>query len=309
MKLRQMQCLCAVVDAQFNISRAATQLHATQPAVGKQLRQFEDEIGTELLLRHAGRPLALTQAGEQVLEWSRRALQCADNIRAIGEETRDASQGSIVLATTHTHARYVLLPAIQAFTVRHPSVQLNLLQGTPEGVCELLLQGQAGLGVTSLPAHVPPGLVAIPVLSASHVVVAPTGHPVLRMKDLTLEKLARYPVIMQHPTRPQGARIAAKFHDAGIAVHFAVQALDTDVMKTYVGAGLGIAIIPAFAYSARLDHGLRARDVGHLFDPTSTVVVLRRGAFIQRHVHAFLRDLAPSLERGRVDAAVFDKAE
>ena len=307
-KLRQMQCLCALVDAEFNISRAADHLHATQPAIGKQLRQIEEALGVDILVRRGARIVALTDVGQATLVWARHALQCADNIRAIGEEARSEEGGAIVLATTHTHARYVLLPAIKAFTGRHPQVQLKLLQGTPEGVCDLLLEGKASVGVTSLPASVPPELVAIPVLTASHIVVAPTGHPVLRMKGLTLEKLARFPIIMQHPTRLQGARIERKFHDAGIAVHFAVQALDTDVMKTYVGAGLGIAIIPEFTYSPRLDPGLRTRDVGHLFDPTTSVIILRKGALLKRHVYSFLHDLAPALERGRIDAAVFDTA-
>ena len=118
MKLRQLQCLCAVVDAGFNISRAATHLHATQPAVGKQLRQFEEELGVDLLLRQSGRAVALTEAGERTAAWARRALQCAQNIRAVAQESRGNKGGSIVLATSHAHAKYVLLPAIVAFTRR-----------------------------------------------------------------------------------------------------------------------------------------------------------------------------------------------
>ena len=68
-----------------------------------------------------------------------------------------------------------------------------------------------------------------------------------------LEKLAAYPLIVQNPARPQGARIVGQFQRAGLEVKVAVQALDADVMKTYVAAGLGIAVIPAFAYSAEHD--------------------------------------------------------
>src|SRR5689334_3041354 len=104
MKLRQLQCLCAVVDAGFNISRAAGNLHATQPAISKQLRQFEEELGVDLLLRQTGRPISLTQAGERTLLWARRALQPSDNIRGIAREDRMGGEGSIALATSHAHA-------------------------------------------------------------------------------------------------------------------------------------------------------------------------------------------------------------
>ena len=309
MKLRQMLCLCAVVEADFNITRAADTLYATQPAVGKQLRQFEEEIGAELLVRRGARLVGLTDAGQQALVWARAALQCVNNIKAIGEEAGNESRGSIVLATTHTHARYVLLPAIKAFTRKYPDVKLNVLQGTPEGVAEMLENGKAGVGVTSLPANLSSQLVALPVLTATHIMVAPTGHPILRMRGLTLEKLARFPIIMQNPSRLQGARIERKFRDAGLEVHVAVQALDTDVMKTYVVAGLGIAIIPSFTFNANLDPGLRMRDVGHLFDPTTSVVLLRKGGHLKRYVYDFLSDLAPTLERQHIDPLLFNEPD
>src|SRR5918992_3645250 len=99
MKLRQLQCLCAVVDAGFNISRAATNLHATQPAVGKQLRQLEEELGVDLLVRQTGRAVGLTEAGDRTVAWARRALQCAQNIRALTQESRGQNGGTIALAT------------------------------------------------------------------------------------------------------------------------------------------------------------------------------------------------------------------
>jgi LysR family cys regulon transcriptional activator len=297
MKLRQLQCLCAVVDAGFNISRAAAILHATQPAVGKQVRELESELGIDLLHRQCGRAIGLTDGGERALAWARRALQCAENIKAVARENGDQSGGSIVLATSHAHATHVLLPAIVAFSRRFPKVSMNVLQGTPDHVAELVRDGSAALGITHLPAQVPKELLVVPFLTSPRVLVVPQGHPLLKEKTLTLEKLAAHPVIAPYSSRPEGARILRKFQEANLQVNLVVQALNADVVKTYVGAGLGVGIIPAFSYSARRDRGLRMREVGHLFDPAVSVLLLRRHSHLQHYVYSFIAQLDAALER------------
>jgi LysR family cys regulon transcriptional activator len=308
MKLRQLHCLCSVVDAGFNISRAADILHATQPAVGKQIRQLEEDLGVDLLLRQGGRVVALTKAGERTVDWARRALQCAQNIRAVAQENAPEEGGNIVIATSHAHANYVLLPAIVAFARQFPRVRINVLQGSPGQVAELVREGKVAVGVTHLPHELPCDVVTIPFLTSQRVVVTPVGHPLLKERALTLEKLAAYPIIVPNSSRPQGGRIVRKFHEAGLEVNVAVQAIDADVMKTYVTAGLGIGILPAFSYSARQDRGLRMRAAGHLFDPAVSAVLLRRGSHMQQYIYGFLENLDPVLERRRLEALVLEDA-
>jgi LysR family transcriptional regulator, cys regulon transcriptional activator len=307
MKLRQLQCLCAVAEAGFNISRAANVLHATQPAVGKQVRELEDELGIDLLLRQGGRVTGLTDAGERTLQWARRALQCTDNIRALARELGDQAGGTIAIATSHAHATYVLLPAVSSFSASFPKVRINVLQGTPDRVAELVRDGKVALGVTHLPAQVPPEVVAVPFLTSPRVVVTPAGHSLLALSTLTLEALAEYRIIVPHSPRPEGGRILRKFEAAGLEPDLAVQALDADVVKTYVEAGIGVGIVPAFCYSAERDSGLHAKDAGHLFDPAITVVLLRRRSYLPVYIHSFLEDLSPELQRGQLECAVMEE--
>ena len=307
MKLRQLQCLCAVVDAGFNISHAANVLHATQPAVSKQLRQFEEELGIDLLQRQAGRPVALTPEGEQTLVWARRAMQCSQNIRQLARNSKGETGGTIALGTSHSPANYLVLPAIVAFCRRFPSVRVTVLQGTPDEVARLVRDGAAALAVTSEPGELPKETIAVPFLTSRRLVIAPAAHPVLKEKKLTLEAVAAHPLIIQRSSRPGGPRIAQKFEQAGLAAHVAVQALDADVIKTYVRSGIGIGIIPAFSFSAVRDRGLRVLDAGHLFDPAVTVVVLRRQSHVPQAIFQFLAELDPSLEKERLDALVFER--
>lgn len=306
MKLRQLQCLCAVVDAGFNISRAAAVVHATQPAVGKQLRQLEVNLDADLLVRQGGRLVGLTDAGERMLPWARRALQCFDNIREAAHESGAQGGGTLDLATSHTHANYVLLPAILAFRRRFPQVHIGLQQGSPEQVAELVRDGKVAFGVIHMPPQLPKELVAVPFLFSRQVLVVPEHHPLLDEGELTLEMLAAHPLIMQNPARPQGARILGHFQKAGLKVNVAVQALDADVMKTYVAAGLGVAIIPEYSYSAERDCGLRVREVGHLFGPSSSAILLRRQSCLKRFVYTFLEQLDQELEHRRIETLIFE---
>jgi len=306
MKLRQLQCLCAVVDAGFNISHAAARLHATQPAVGKQLRQFEEELGVDLLLRQNGRAVGLTDVGERTVAWARRALQCVHNIHAAVHDNDGKAGGTIMLATSHAHANYILLPAIVAFNHRFPRVRINVLQGAPDQVAELVRQGKVAIGVTHLPPQLPKEVVAAPFLTSRRVLVMPAGHPLLKQKKLTLRMLAPYPLIILHSARPQGPRILRKFHEAGLEVNFALQTPDSDVAKTYVAAGLGIGIIPEFTYSEQQDRGLRTRDVGHLFDAAVSAVLLRRHSHLQQYEYTFLESLAPALQQRRIETLVLE---
>lgn len=301
MKLRQLQCLCAVVDAGFNITRAAAALHATQPAVSKQVRELESQVGAELLLRAEGRPVGLTEAGERTLAWARHALQCVDNIRTLARESDGERGGTIAIATSHAHANYVLLPAITAFARRFPQVRFSVQQGAPEQVAALVREARVAIGITHLPEEIPKEVVAAPFLTSARTLVAPAGHPILKERRLTLERVAAHPLIIQHSQRPLGARIVRTFEEAGLAVQVVMQAIDPDVVKTYVAAGLGVGIVPAFSFSARRDRGLRARDVGHLFEPAVSAVLLRRRALVPRYVYAFLERVDPSLDRTRLE--------
>lgn len=305
MKLRQLQCICAVVDAKFNISHAAVVLHATQPAVSKQLQNLEEELGLDLLLRQGGRAVGLTEIGERTVAWARRALQCVDNIRALTQESRGDSGGNIVLATSQTHAKYVLLPVLHAFTRRYPRVRIVVLQGTPDQVGELVGEGKATVGVMSVMPGLHKEVLAVPFRSSRLVLVAPMGHPLLKVKALTLEKLAAYPIIVINPS-PLGAQVVDKFQQAGLELNVTVQALNADMAKDFVVAGLGIAIIPIFAYSPSRDRGLRGREVDNLFDPVVSSVLLRRKSHLPEYVYDFLEKIDATLDRRRLDSLIFE---
>jgi len=138
MNLQQLRYLCGIADHELNISKAAEALHTSQPGVTRQIRQLEEELKAELLVRGGNRIAALTEAGSAVVEIARRVLRDIENIRSAGTEYADANKGTLSVATTHVHARYILMPVAQRFRQRFPNVGLSIRQGNPDQIAQLV---------------------------------------------------------------------------------------------------------------------------------------------------------------------------
>ena len=140
MKLQQLRYLREVATRGLNVSEAAEALHTSQPGISKQIRQLEDELGVDILVRNGKRVVDVTEPGRAILGIAERILQDADNLRQVAREFRDQAAGTLTIATTHTQARYSLPKVVSAFKQRYPSVRLTLKQGSPPQLAEMVLE-------------------------------------------------------------------------------------------------------------------------------------------------------------------------
>ena len=249
MKLRQIECLCAIVDADFHISRAAKNLHATQPAVSRQLILLEQELGLDLLQRHRGRLVGLTEVGERTLAWGRRALQCFENIRGLSLEQRGGETGgTITIATSPTHTRHILLPVIRAFSRRYPRVRVVMQQATFDEAVDMLAGGKATLAVMSARPLVNRDMVTVAFRSSEILLITPVGHPILKTKRVTMAALTRYPFVLTSPS-PMADQVHERLRQEKLQLDVVVRGINSEMTKEFVEAGLGIGVIPAFTYS------------------------------------------------------------
>ncbi|NJD29846.1 MAG: LysR family transcriptional regulator, partial [Chloroflexi bacterium] len=131
MNLQQLRYAAQVLRDGLNVSEAAATLHTSQPGVSKQLRLLEQELGAEIFVREGRRLTAVTPAGQEILAGIERILAEIANLRVVGEEHADPGRGRLVLAVTHTQARYSLPKVVTAFKRRYPEVHLKILQGNP----------------------------------------------------------------------------------------------------------------------------------------------------------------------------------
>lgn len=295
MKLQQLRYVVEIARQGLNVSEAAESLHTSQPGVSKQLRLLEDELGVVLFERSGKRFVGLTEAGRSVLEMARRVLREVDNVKRLSAEYATGSSGRLVLAATHTQARYALPLVVRDFVARHPAVKLELHQGSPVQIAQWVADGEADIGIATEALDQHADLVTLPVRQWNHCVIAPEGHAVTA-GPLTLAALTRWPLITYDTAFAGRSRINRAFERAGLTPNVALTALDADVIKTYVSLGLGLGIISALAFDAGRDSGLVALDASHLFESNTTRIGLRRGLYLRRHDIDFICLFAPHLD-------------
>jgi len=308
MKLQQLRYACEVARRGLNVSAAAEALHTSQPGISKQVRSLEDELGIEIFVRHGKRMAAVTEPGKAVLAIAERILAEAGNLKRAGEEFANEKLGTLTVATTHTQARYALPKAVAAFKKRYPKVRLVLHQGNPTQICEMVLAGEADLAIATESIAKYPGLVSLPCYQWNRCVVVPPGHPLLKAKPLTLEAIARHPVVTYDFAFAGRSQINKAFEKRGLAPNIVLTALDSDVIKTYVELGLGIGILAAMSFDAKRDRGLHALDASHLFESSTTRLGIKRGAYLRGYAYDFIERFAPRLSRGLVEKTVLEKA-
>src|SRR5476649_2278432 len=247
----------------LNLTEAAKSMHTSQPGVAKQIRELEDELGFEIFVRHGKRIIALTEPGKAVLGMIERVLQEADNLKRAAHDFSDKDAGEFTIATTHTQARYALPRVVGEFKSRYPKVHLTLQQGNPPQLAEMVLAGSADIAIATEALDHYAGLLALPGYTWNHCVVVPPKHPLLKTGTLTLEALAKYPIITYDTAFAGRTHIDAAFGARGLAVDVVLSAIDADVIKTYVELGLGIGIIAAMAFDAKRDLQLRSIECAH----------------------------------------------
>jgi LysR family cys regulon transcriptional activator len=304
MNLRSLRCVIEVVRQGNHISKAAEALHASQPGVSKHIQIVESELGFEIFSRKRNRIVGLTEPGREVITRAQRVIADFDSLRRLGDEYADKDRGSLTIATTHTQARYVLPRVIENFVHRHPLVRLGLRQGDPVQIYELVESGEVDMAIGPQTTRKFPNLVMLPCFKLSRSVVARAGHPILRVNKLTLEEIAKYPIITHDPAYSGRWGVMDAFQKAGIQPNVIFAAMNVDVSKTYVALGLGIAILTTISFDRGYDKGLRARDVSHLFAPSTTLVVLKPNSYLRTFVFDLIRSLAPQLTPDAVKTAL-----
>jgi LysR family cys regulon transcriptional activator len=299
MNFQQLRSARETVRQGFNLTLVAQVLHTSQPGISRQLKELEDELGVELFQRAGRRLLGLTPPGRTMMPIIERLLQEAEHLRRAGEEFTQAGSGRLSVAATHTQARYALPTAVRDFRRTHPGVTLHLQQGSPPQIARQVIEGEADIGIATEALADYPELVALPCYRWTHVVVTPREHPLAREsadgRALSLERLAQFPLVTYEPGYAGRRNIDAAFARAGVPVDIVLEAMDSDVIKTYAELGVGVGVIASVAFDEARDSGLVALDARHLFAMNTTRVAIRRGAWLRGYVLDFVHTFAPTL--------------
>ena len=305
MNLHQFRFVQEAVRRDLNLTETAKALFTSQPGISKAILDLEAELGIDIFARHGKRLRRITEPGRLVLESIEAIMREVGNLKRIGEEYSMQDAGTLSIATTHSQARYFLPGPVAQLRKRFPKVNISLHQGSPDQVARMVIEELADVGLATESLAGFDGLVTLPCYEWHHAVVMPAGHPLAQLERISLEELAVLPLVSYHPSFSGRTRLDQAFAARNLKPNIVLEAIDADVIKTYVRVGLGVGIVAEIAVRDDPPGGdLVSRPAGHLFGQNVTHIAFKRGAYLRNFVYAFAEMLSDRLSRKLIAGAM-----
>ncbi len=282
--LRQLRVFEAVAR-QLSYTRAAEELHLTQPAVSMQVRQLEDEIGLPLFEK-LGRQICLTGAGTELHHYSRSINRSLQEMEEVMESLKGVSRGRLLVAVAST-VNYFAPRLLAGFHQRYPGISLKLDVTNREQLVRLLEANTVDMVLMGQPPE------AVDVESEVFmdnplVVVAPPEHLLVGEKGISLSRLAREIFVMREPGSGTRQAMERFFSKHRIVIRHGMQMTRNEAIKQAVRAGLGLSVVSQHTIELELATGkLAILDVVGFPVERPWHLVYRRGKRLSPAARAF----------------------
>ena len=310
MNLHQFRFVQEAVRHDLNLTETAKALFTSQPGISKAILELESELGVDIFARHGKRLRRITEPGEQVLKAIEVIMREVGNLKRIGAEFSNQDVGTLSIATTHSQARYFLPGPVARLRAQHPNVSVSLHQGSPNQVARMVIEEVADIGLATESLNDIEELVTLPCYEWHHAVVMPAAHRLAALERVSLEDLASEPLVCYHPSFSGRTRVDRAFAARRLKPNIVLEAIDADVIKTYVRLGLGVGIVAEIAVRDDPPGGdLVSRPVGHLFGQNVTRIAFKRGAYLRNYVYSFAEMLSNRLSRALITRALAGDAQ
>ena len=305
MNLIGLRCLVQIVDANLSITAASEALHLSQPCVSRHLKQVEDALGFRVFARRGRSLTDVTHAGLQAIEVARRVVRDVDGLRSFAANARGELAGEIAIAAPQTYALYVLPPLLGRLRELYPGLSLSLLTlGEGERVrptehcrCDIVLVSTAG-------HEAPPDGNVVPLFRWRRKVIVPREHPLARQRTpVTLQQLAACPLITYEASRRPGSSLRRVFAAAGLQPNFSCSAHDTDTLKAYARAGLGVGLVAELSLGPADRRQFAVLAVDPAVPDCTAWAFLPEGRVMRDPTLDLVRMLAPQIDAGDLRGA------
>jgi DNA-binding transcriptional LysR family regulator len=260
MDLRQLAALVAVADT-GTFSAAADVLHTVQSNISTHVARLERELGATLVDRAAGR---LTEEGEVVVARARRVRNELDALVADVASLRDEVAGPVSFGVIGTTGRWFMPPLLSAMSELHPKVRVSGLEGNTTVLLPALLSGRLDLALVNLPVD-DPDLHVDRLFEEDLIVVAPQGHPLADLEEVSLVELAEHELLLTPPGTSIRVDLDRAAAEAGVALKAKAELDGLRLIASLAFEGYGAAVLPATAVPKWLTgdwHRVPIRGVG-----------------------------------------------
>lgn len=303
MKLQQLRYIVEISNNNLNVSATAEKLFTSQPGISKQVGMLEDELGIQVFERSGKHLTKVTTSGKEVIRYASEILGKVESIKSVASQYTMPDQGTLNIATTHTQARYALPDIIGSFKQRYPKVSLHMHQGTPEQISESVVKGKSDFAIATEAHHLYQDLIMLPCYHWNRSVIVPKDHPLASISKITIEDIAKYPLVTYIFGFTGRSELDDAFNAVGLSPDVVFTATDADVIKTYVRIGMGVGVVASMALNDE-DADLCVIDASHLFKSSTTSIGFRKGVFLRDYMYEFMIRFAPHLTRPLVEKAI-----
>jgi DNA-binding transcriptional LysR family regulator len=248
-RLQQLKGFCAVVET-HSISKAAARLRLTQPTVSLQVQSLERDLNATLLERRGPR-IELTFEGELLYELARPLVEGFTALHEVFESRRkNVEQGKLAIAAGESTIHYVLPRAVQQFAAEHPGIALTLNNVTGQQGLQQLRDRTVDFCVGPM-LDTPADIAFEPVVAFDPVLIAPLGHPLSKLKKISLRDISRHPLILPPRHLSTWRQVEMVFLQHRLRYEVRLEMGGWEVIKRYVELGMGISIVMSVCLTGR----------------------------------------------------------
>lgn len=308
MKLQQLRYAVEVWRHNLNVSDAAAALFTSQPGISKQIRLLEEELGVPLFIRSGKRIVAVTPAGQSVLETAAQVLRDVQNIKSIGNTFGNMLSGSLTLAATPSHLRFRLPESIRRFKAHHPDIHLQLKCAGSEQIARMVANGEADLALGhDFSEEDTTQLRRLPCGRWHYALLLPEQHEWAQGRLFDLADLCAQPLIRYDCPESAGALPRAFARLKPLRPQYILDAPDADTAAEYVRAGLGMALMDTQA-ALKAGNGLHVLDISRLFEPVHSYFLVRADMLMRPYDYDFIQGHCAELDKNRVEQLLYAPA-
>jgi DNA-binding transcriptional LysR family regulator len=228
------------VARHLSFSRAAEKRFRTQPAISAQIRALEEEVGAKLLDRSGGK-VSVTGAGKVFLRYAEESVAARKAVIAALAEMERVPRGEIIVAANEGTCLHVLPEVFAEFKKQYPAVAVNINRLESSAILESVIENSVDFGVVALPVN-DNRLTVVQIHRDELVAIAAQEHALAKMKSVTLETVAKYPLLMPEHGRTRDA-LEQLYHERKLKLNISMELDSSELLKRFVAAGVGVGFI------------------------------------------------------------------
>ena len=274
-----------------SFTKAAKATFRTQSAISQQIKNLEEELGCQLLERIGKQKVRLTSAGEKFFKFSESILEKYNSLTEEIDEIKGLQMGHLRMAAPFTTLYHLFPSALKSYINKFTNVELTILDRSQQDILDLIKNGDIDFGLV-LESNVNSDFTALRWKKVKTVVMTPIGHPLTKVKSVTLKQIGKYPLILPPTNLKYRSNLEERFQKLGIDYHIIMESSNVELSSLYVEMGLGIS----FATIVKGLPELKKRKLvflpmDHLFKPDYIAVVMRKDKTMISYKNAFIKIL------------------